>query len=61
MTTKEELIKAWETISQFCEEQEECSKCHLTWCCHFRFETKRLETLASKFARQISEDSLNQE
>ena len=59
MISKEELIKARETISQFCEEQEECSKCHLTEYCHFRFETKRLETLASEFVRRIGEDSLN--
>ena len=26
MTTKEELIKAWETISQFCEEQTRCDR-----------------------------------
>lgn len=59
MISKEKLIKAWETISQFCEEQEECRKCHLTEYCHFRFETKRLETLASEFVRRIGEDSLN--
>lgn len=59
MISKEELIKAWETISQFCEEQEECRKCHLTECCHFRFETKRLEILAREFVRRIGEDSLN--
>lgn len=58
MIAKEELIKAWETISQFCEEQEECSKCHLTRCCHFRFETKRLETLASEFIRRIDEANI---
>lgn len=58
MITKEELIKAWETISQFCNEQEECSKCHLIWCCHFRFETKHLETLASEFIRRIDETNI---
>ena len=59
MITKEELIKAWETISQFCEEQEDCSKWHLVWGCHFRFGAKPLETLANEFMGRVDEASLN--
>lgn len=53
MITKEELLKAWGTIRQFCDEQEHCSKCPMVLGCLSRFGEKPLETLACEFIRQI--------
>ena len=54
MITKDELIKAWEIISQFCSEQEHCSKCPLVMTCLVAYGTKPLRVCAKKVIGYIS-------
>lgn len=49
MITKEEVLKAWGIISQFCTEQDHCASCPMVLGCITRFGTKSLETCASEF------------
>lgn len=53
MITKEELIKAWETISQFCEEQTRCDKCPMMSKCDEYFPYRVLNRIAPKFINDI--------
>ena len=55
MITKEELIKAWETISQFCEEQTRCDECPMMPKCDEYFPFKPLKHIAPKFINGIKE------
>ena len=55
MITKEELIKAWETISQFCEEQTCCDECPMMSKCDEYFPSKPLNRIAPKFINGIKE------
>lgn len=54
MITKDELISAWDVISQFCEEQLLCTRCPLVNTCLVAFGTNRIETCAKKVVGYLS-------
>lgn len=54
MISKDELLHAWEIISQFCKEQEHCSKCPMVMTCIIAFGTKPLDVCVAKVIGYIS-------
>ena len=54
MITKDELIRAWDVISQFCGEQELCTRCPLVNTCLVAFGNKRIEACAKKVVGYLS-------
>lgn len=54
MTTKSEVIKAFETVKTFCDKHDGCSKCLLEHICAKMFECERMPYLCSKCINMLN-------
>lgn len=55
MISGDELIRAWETISKFCDEQKDCESCPLGRICMYRMSCKPLLTFSGEMIRGIED------